>query len=89
MASIAKWEQRAREALKRGKQGEFKSMVGKLGKDLARKLQKQYLKPKPESSPAAVVQPKPPVPPRKKRATTKTTTKRTTRRRTKAANTEG
>ena len=89
MASIAKWEQRAREALKKGNRKEFESMAGLLGEDLARRLRKQYLKPK-TVQPVVKEQPQAAAPVRKRRTTKsttapKTTTRRTTRRRTKPA----
>ncbi len=94
---MAKWEQRAVEALKKGRLKEFKLMSGKLGKDVVKRLKKQYLKkevkivePTPvKAEPVKKVAPKP----RKKASSTTRKSspaakKTTTRRRRKTASTK-
>ena len=87
MASMAKWQQRAKEALMAGRIEEYHSIKGKLGPDFRRVLESQYLKKEPakvEVKPAPAPVPKPAVKKTTKKATPKkTTTKRTaTKRRT-------
>jgi hypothetical protein len=96
MASMAKWEQRAREALKRGNLNEFKSMSGKLGQDTLRKLQKEFLKPaakpveekKPTPKPVKKASPKPKTTRAPRKVANKTAPKKTTRRRKKTTSTD-
>ena len=98
MASMAKWEQRAREALKRGNLSEFKSMSGKLGQDALRRLQKEFLtpaaksveenKPAPEPVKKASPKPKPKTTRAPRKVASKTAPKKTTRRRRKTTSTD-
>ena len=80
MASMAKWQQRAREALRAGRVEEYRSIKGKLGPDFRKSLEAQYLKKEPakvEAKPAPAPAPKPAV----KRATRKTTPRKTATKR--------
>ena len=95
---MAKWEQRAREALKRGNLSEFKSMSGKLGQDALRRLQKEFLtpaakpveekKPAPEPVKKASPKPKPKTTRAPRKVASKTAPKKTTRRRRKTTSTD-
>ena len=73
---MAKWEQRAKEALMAGRLAEYHSMKGKIGADSRRRLEAQFLReepakvdPTPVSKPVAVKA-------AKKVATKKTATKK-------------
>ena len=83
MASMAKWQQRAREALRAGRVEEYRSIKGKLGPDFRKSLESQYLKKEPvkvEAKPAPAPAPKPAV----KKTTRKTTPRKTATKRAPA-----
>ena len=85
MASMAKWQQRAREALRAGRVEEYRSIKGKLGPDFRKSLESQYLKKEPvkvEAKPAPA--PTPASKPVVKRAARKTTPRKTATKRAPA-----
>tara|TARA_B100001113_G_C20607363_1_gene404511 strand:+ start:47 stop:325 length:279 start_codon:yes stop_codon:yes gene_type:complete len=92
MASMAKWQQRAREALRAGRVEEYRSIKGKLGPDFRKSLESQYLKKEPvkvEAKPAPAPAPKPAVKRTAKKATPrKTATKRAPARKRATKNSE-
>ena len=60
MASMAKWEQRAKEALMAGRLAEYRSMKGKIGADSRRRLEAQFLREEPvKAAPKPAPAPKP------------------------------
>ena len=87
---MAKWQQRAREALKAGRVEEYRSIKGKLGPDFRKSLESQYLKKEPvkvEAKPAPA--PKPAVKKTTRKATPrKTATKRAPARKRTTKNSE-
>ena len=89
---MAKWQQRAREALRAGRVEEYRSIKGKLGPDFRKSLESQYLKKEPvkvEAKPAPAPAPKPAVKRTAKKATPrKTATKRAPARKRATKNSE-